>query len=249
MAPLSPPLGLSFLRLFAVQGSWNYERMLGLGVGVAQEPLLRDLRNRDGDEAYRAAVARAARFFNAHPYLAGLAVGAAARAEHDGTPPAQIERLRAALVSPLGSIGDQLVWAGWLPLLSSAAIAAIALGGNWMAVLAFALVYNTGHVALRWWALVTGWNHGARVAAAVQATGLHHIVTWVVPVMGFAAGFALPLVAQRLAEPFTGWERVALAAAAAGGFLILRWARSAVDGLRLGLAFVALALVLGLIWP
>jgi PTS system mannose-specific IID component len=246
---MNAPLARSFLRLFAVQGSWNYERMLGVGMGVAQEPLLRDLRNQNGDAAYRAAVARAARFFNAHPYLAGLAVGAAARAEHDGTPPAQIERLRTALVSPLGSLGDQLVWAGWLPLLSSAALAALALGISWVAVLAFVVVYNTGHLALRWWALVTGWSHGARVAAAVQATGLQHAIGWVVPAMGFMAGAALPLVAHRLAEPFTGWERVALAGAAAGGFLVLRWARAWVDGLRLGLVFVALALVLGLLWP
>jgi len=31
-----PPLGISLLRLFTVQGSWNYEYMLGVGVGVAE---------------------------------------------------------------------------------------------------------------------------------------------------------------------------------------------------------------------
>ena len=120
---MNAPLARAFLRLFAVQGSWNYDRMLGIGVGVAAEPLLRNLRVGDNG-AYHAAVARSARFFNAHPYLAGLAVGAAARAERDGAAPAQIERLRSALIGPLGSLGDRLVWAGWLPLVASAALAA-----------------------------------------------------------------------------------------------------------------------------
>ena len=86
---MTPALGQSLLRLFTVQGSWNYERMQGIGVGVAEEPLLRPL-VRNGDQAaYRAALARGARFFNAHPYLCGLVVGAAARAEHEGAAPEQ----------------------------------------------------------------------------------------------------------------------------------------------------------------
>ena len=33
----------ALLRLLAVQGTWNYERMLGVGMGYAAEPLLEDL--------------------------------------------------------------------------------------------------------------------------------------------------------------------------------------------------------------
>src|SRR5207237_198045 len=123
-----PPLGRSLLRLFTVQGSWNYERLQGIGVGVAEEPLLRDLRAAGNGAVYRAAVARGAHFFNAHPYLCGLAVGAAARAEHEGATPDQIERLRSALCGPLGSLGDRLVWAGWLPVTSGLALIGVALG-------------------------------------------------------------------------------------------------------------------------
>ena len=202
---MNAPLARAFLRLFAVQGSWNYDRMLGLGVGVAAEPLLRALHDRD-DGAYRAAVARSARFFNAHPYLAGLAVGAAARAERDGAAPAQIERLRSALIGPLGSLGDRLVWAGWLPLVSSAALAAVALGAGWLAIAAFLVVYNAGHLALRWWALREGWALGARVGTALHATVLQRSVSWALPAMALVAGFAIPLVAHTLAAPFTGWE-------------------------------------------
>src|SRR5258708_3904020 len=124
VAAMKPRFGIALLRLFAVQGSWNYERMIGLGAGVAEEPLLRGLLSEGNGTAYRDAVARGAHFFNAHPYLVGLAVGAAARAEVEHAPPQQIERLRAALTGPLGSLGDRLVWAGWLPLTIGLALSA-----------------------------------------------------------------------------------------------------------------------------
>jgi PTS system mannose-specific IID component len=238
-------LARALLRLFAVQGSYNYERMLGLGVGVAEEPLLRDL----GDTKYRPAVARGAHFFNAHPYLVGLAVGAAARAEHDGAPPEQIERLREALCGPLGSLGDRLVWAGWLPLLSGLTVAAIALGAGWIAVGVFLLLYNIGHVALRWWALKAGWTHGTRVSVALHHPALQRTGSVLGPAMAFAVGAALPLTASYLAAPFDSWARIALAVAAAIAFLALRLRGGRLNGLRLALGVAAVALVVGWIWP
>jgi PTS system mannose-specific IID component len=246
VAALTPGLARAFLRLFAVQGSWNYERMLGVGIGVAAEPLLRATLGRGTDgAAYRAAVARSARFFNAHPYLAGLAVGAAARAEADGVPPDQIERMRAALCGPLGSLGDRLVWAGWLPLTSALAVTAIALGAGWAAVAGFLIAYNAGHVALRWWALRAGWDHGARVAAALHAPALQRASRRVAPAMAFAAGAALPAEVATLAPVVPAWARAVLAGTAVAGFALLLWQRTAWNGLRLGLAAAALALAAG----
>jgi PTS system mannose-specific IID component len=245
MAAMNAALARALLRLFAVQGSYNYERMLGVGVGVAEEPLLRDL----GDAKYRPAVARGAHFFNAHPYLIGLAIGAAARAEHDGAPPDQIERLREALCGPLGSLGDRLVWAGWLPLLSGLTLAAIALGAGWLAVGAFLVVYNIGHVGLRWWALRAGWTHGARVSVALHHPLLQKAGAVLGPAMAFAVGAALPLTAGYLAEPFDARARLTLAIVAALGFLALRVRSDRLNGLRLALGLAAVALVVGWIWP
>ncbi|HEV8380648.1 MAG TPA: PTS system mannose/fructose/sorbose family transporter subunit IID [Gemmatimonadales bacterium] len=244
MAPVKGALARALLRLFAVQGSYNYERMLGVGVGVAEEPLLRDL----ADGKYRPAVARGAHFFNAHPYLSGLAVGAAARAEHDGAPPDQIERLREALCGPLGSLGDRLVWAGWLPLLSGLTIAAIALGGGWIAVAGFLIVYNIGHVALRWWALNAGWTYGARVSVALHSPLLQKALALLGPAMAFAVGFALPLAARFLAVPFPRWGQLAAVVTAGLVFLALRWRSDRLNGLRVALGLSAVALVVGLIW-
>lgn len=245
MATLRSRLARSLLRLFAVQGTYNYERMLGVGVGVAEEPLLRDL----ADGKYRPAVARGAHFFNAHPYLIGLAVGAAARAEHDDVPPDQIERLREALCGPLGSLGDRLVWAGWLPFLSALTICAIALGAGWAAVAVFLIVYNIGHVFLRWWALRAGWQYGTRVSVALHHPFLQKATAVLGTAMAFAVGAALPLSADYLMVPFDSWARIVLAIVAAIGFIVLRWRGDRVNGLRLALGLSALALVVGWIWP
>jgi mannose/fructose/N-acetylgalactosamine-specific phosphotransferase system component IID len=245
MASLRLSLARALLRLFAVQGSYNYERMLGVGVGVAEEPLLRDL----GDGKYGPAVARGAHFFNAHPYMIGLAVGAAARAEHEGASPDQVERLREALCGPLGSVGDRLVWAGWLPFLSALTPTAVAVGGGWIAVAGFLIVYNIGHVALRWWALQAGWTHGTRVSIALHHPVLQRATTVLGSAMALAVGFALPVTAQYLAAAFGSWTRLALAIVAVFAFLVLRLRGDRVNGLRLALAFAAIALIVGWIWP
>jgi mannose PTS system EIID component len=242
-----PPLGRTLLRLFTLQSSWNYDRLQGVGFAVAEEPLLRDLSAR-GDGVYRAALARGAQLFNAHPYLSGLAVGAVARAEHDGTPPAQIERLRQALGGPLGSLGDRLVWAGWLPLNAALTLIGVALGWGWWAVVGFLTLYNVGHVFLRVWALRAGWTRGNNVVEALRAPGL----SWADSLLGvatpLAVGASLPLTAVYLGHPFPGWARVVLASVALGGLGLLQWRPFALTSLRLGLVVLAAALVVGWVW-
>src|SRR6185503_17941024 len=154
-----------FIRMLAIQGAWNYESLLGNGIGFCVEPALQLLPEGIHSARFKSALAREAHYFNAHPYLAAIAVGALARAELDGEPPERIERFRTALCGPLGSVGDRLVWAGWLPFSSLLALAVFGLGaGAGTVVVTFLVVYNVGHFALRVWGLRTGWSHGLRVA-------------------------------------------------------------------------------------
>jgi PTS system mannose-specific IID component len=161
------------LRLFMIQSAWNYELLLGNGVGFCIEPALRLLPGGKGGVAYREALSRESQYFNAHPYLAAVAVGALARAELEGAQPARIERFRTALCGPLGSVGDRLVWAGWLPFCSLLALAAFGLGAGPVTVLLLFLgLYNLGHVALRAWGLSVGWRNGMRVAGSLATPWL-----------------------------------------------------------------------------
>jgi mannose/fructose/N-acetylgalactosamine-specific phosphotransferase system component IID len=87
------------VRLLGVQATWNYERMQGIGMGHAADPLLRGQFGAD-PVRYRAALARAAGFFNANPYLAAAARGAEVRAAVDGVPPPRVGRRGHVLSGP-----------------------------------------------------------------------------------------------------------------------------------------------------
>lgn len=186
------------LRCLAIQGSWNYEILVGNGMGFCVEPALRRLPGGMDGPAYKAALARQSVYFNAHPYLAGLAVGALARAELDQVPPERIERFRTALCGPLGSVGDRLVWAAWLPACSLVAILVFGLGAPPLGVLlTFLILYNIGHLGLRDWALRAGWHHGLRVAQAMGHPVLQHGPRYIGRVSAVLGGLALPLAVHR----------------------------------------------------
>jgi mannose PTS system EIID component len=224
-----------FVRLLAIQGAWNYETFLGNGIAFAMEPALRLLPGGPQGPAYRAAMARQAAYFNAHPYLAAVAVGALARAELDGESPERIERFRTALAGPLGSVGDRLVWAAWLPFCSLLALLAFGLGAGTGAVLLLFLgVYNAGHFALRAWGLRTGWLHGLRVATALGNPLLRHGTPVIGRAAAFTAGAAFPLALMRIIGPGRVMIGGVIIAAVVGTLLIVRL-HGRIDGWRLAL--------------
>ncbi len=236
--PLRTELAI-LLRLFAIQSTWNYETLLGNGVGFCIEPALRLFPEGIRSERFKAALARESKYFNAHPYLASIAVGALARAELDGEAPDRIERFRTALAGPLGSVGDRLIWAGWLPLCSLIALAVFGLGGGPVVVLVtFLGLYNTGHVALRAWGLRVGWNHGLRVAQTLGNPVLRRGPQVIAPAAAFAGGLGVPLAMLRIIGPGRTFLGVVLAGAIAGAFLIVR-VRGRVEGWRLALGVLA----------
>lgn len=189
----------AYFRLFAVQGAWNYERLTGIGMGYAAEPLLEDLKLSDPARHAEAAV-RSAEYFNSHPYLAGAALGALVRAEYDQVPGAQVSRLRTALTSPLGALGDQLFWAGLVPATMAAASVVVIMDlGIWTAVGIIA-VYGLGRAATAWWALRTGLRSGVRVGAALAESWLPTAAARAGLLAGGLVGALLPLAAGWLLD-------------------------------------------------
>jgi PTS system mannose-specific IID component len=229
-----------YFRLFAVQGSWNYETLMGTGVGFVMEPALRYLPGgRDGPE-YHAALARESRYFNAHPYLAGIAVGALTRAELDAVDPARIERFRIALAGPLGSVGDRLVWASWLPFCSLVALGVFGLGGSPLGVVGtFLLIYNAGHILLRAWGLHVGLSRGLNVAAALGNPVLRQGPQYIGSAAALVAGMALPMSLGRVVGP----GRAMVGGIVVGsliGILLLARMRERAEGWRIALGVFAI---------
>lgn len=236
-----------FLRLLAIQGAWNYESLLGNGVGFCVEPALRLLPGGVHGPAFKSALARESHYFNAHPYLAAIAVGALARAELDGEPPERIDRFRTALCAPLGSVGDRLVWAGWLPFCSLASLAIFGLGASTATVVVFFLAaYNTGHFALRIWGLETGWRHGLRVAAALGNPVLRRGPQEIGRLAALATGIAIPLAIGRVIGPGRSLMGIVLVGVALGSLAIVRLQRR-IEGWRLSLVVLALFVLISVI--
>lgn len=230
----------TFLRSFTIQGSWNYRTLQGAGFAYALLPVLRWLYRND-PERLQEAVRRHTGLFNAHPYLAGVALGAVARMELDGEDPALIERFKNALRGSLGTLGDRIVWAGWRP-------ACVLLGMSVLltttsataAVLVFLVVYNLGHIALRWWGLQIGVEYGLQVGERLRRAPL---ANWHDGIVGGAAvllGLVLPLVmaggltASRLS---IGWMLLA----ATGGVVGWRLGAAVRPPVLLAMAVVAVA--------
>jgi len=222
--PLPPRVRLLMLaRLLTLQGSYNYETMIGNGLAFAMEPALRLLPGGRSGAAYRDAIARQNRYFNAHPYLAAVAVGALARAELSLEDPARIERFRTASCGPLGSVGDRLVWAAWLPACSVTALTAFGLGLSWTAVaLLFLLVYNAGHIGLRIWGLNAGWTHGLGVASALGAPLFRDGPSVLTRAFACIAGAAIPLMVARAAGARPLGVAIIVAVGAAGGLALVQ---------------------------
>lgn len=235
------------IRMLAIQGVWNYETMLGNGIAFALEPALRRLPGGKGGEPFRKAMARHSGYFNAHPYLAAVAVGALARAELDGVPEAQIERFRVAAPGPLGSVGDRLVWAGWVPFCSALGLLAFGLGASpVVVVLIFLGTYNLLHLGLRIWGLHAGWTLGLRVAQALGNPVLRQGPPHVARATALLAGIALPVAAQGIIGPGRAVLGGVLAAVTAGAVLVTML-HGRIEGWRLATltlaAFVLYAMV------
>lgn len=230
-------------RLGAVQGAWNYERMTGVGMGHAAEPLLDDLKSVDPGRHAEASV-RAAEYFNSHPYLAGLALGALVRAEYDLVPGAQISRLRAALTSPLGALGDQLFWAGLVPAAMGIAILGVIGGVGLGAIITVLVLYNLLRIFTGVWALKIGLANGMKVGAAMGESWLPRATTPSGLLAGLVVGLAVPLAADWLLDP-EGLQAVGVTVLTLLVGLGASWKLGPrITAVKFGLVAIGLALIL-----
>jgi PTS system mannose-specific IID component len=251
MAALGRLIGLRLLlRSLLVQASWNYRTMQGAGLGFALIPALAKLYRGDGVGLARA-IRTHSGFFNAHPYLSTVAIAALARMESESAGPDQLERFKKAIVSPLGSLGDRLVWARWRPLCSLLAFLIFLLGAPWwVAVAVFLASYNAVHLWLRIWGLRLGWREGREVGRALIGSPLRRLPDRLTIPLAVVSGAVLPPMALALGS-FAGIGPlftigIALALAIAGYGRPGLAGRLAVLGLLVGsLVFVILG---GSVW-
>jgi PTS system mannose-specific IID component len=196
MKRIEPLAHLSvFLRSFLIQGSWNNRTMIGGGFAFAILPVLRRLTRATG-ERLGPGLQRHSEHFNAHPYLADLALGAACKMEEEGADPEEIRRFKIAVRGPLGSLGDALIWVGWRPatVLAALSLALVGVPPLWVATF-FLVLYNLGHISLRIWGFRAGLARGSQVGDSLRFLALprqaDRITSIGVFLLGVVAGLVL----------------------------------------------------------
>ena len=194
-----------FARSFTIQGSWNYRYMIGSGFAFALRPLLRRS-GQTGDDV-NAATHRHLERFNAHPYLAGVALGAVARMESENVDLQTIHRFKEAIQGSLGGLGDTLVWGAWRPATLLFALMVAAAGvPPWVPVVLFLGLYNAGHIALRWWGFKIGLDEGRDVATRLGKAEIPRLAERVLAAATLLLGVLVGvLLVSRLPNTGTQW--------------------------------------------
>ncbi len=199
------------LRSFALQGSWNFPQMQGLGFLFALSPWLRQVHDpkngmdndtdndtdsdtdSDGGNDARRSLRRHLGYFNTNPYMATYVLGVVARLEEEGQGEESV-RMRTNLMGPLGAIGDGLYWASFRPLCLLLALLVATVRVE-VAGLLFLVVYNAVHISDRWAYLNMGYEkaHVAiEGALSLKDRSVSRISRKLIaPVVGFLLGFTV----------------------------------------------------------
>lgn len=190
-----------WFRLLLLQGSWNFERLQGLGFFYALLPALKKLYPRD---QLGQVVKDYTGYFNTHPYLAPLVAGAVLKLEEQRAAKQQqqvaIDEFKEMVAAPYAAIGDALFWGGLRPLSAGIALFLAAKGILW-APLVFLLLYNIVPFTFRVSGFVRGYQQGIHSVEFFQRRRLPdwaiHTKEAAVVVLG---GFSAFLVFQHLQQ-------------------------------------------------
>lgn len=147
-----------WLRQFLLQGCWNYEGMQNVGFAYCMLPALREC-HADSPEDLLRSLKRHLEFFNTHPAMAGVILGASVRLEGRvaarEADPRAIGTFKVGLMGSLGAIGDSFFWGALKPMASVAGVI-LSLVHPLLGIGALLLLYNLSHLGLRYRGFAAG---------------------------------------------------------------------------------------------
>lgn len=220
-----------------IQGSWSFKGMQTVGFVHALEPGVTGTRE---ERLKRFAVHL--NFFNAHPFLSPMAVGAVVKAEREGDPEAG--GIAPVMMGPLGGLGDTLFWGGFKPLAAVLGIFLVA-EGFWWAPLAMVAFFAAVGLLTRVYALNLGLSHGKMALLEFQKLKPFFWADRVKLLLSLMLGWVVWRLAEGHAINF-GVEPFWAAGAAIGAALVVAWGtRRGADPLVIIYAAAAAALIIG----
>ncbi len=179
-----------FWRSFTLLGSFNYERMEGLGFLYALMPSLKRI-YKDDEQGYKEALHRHMEAFNMtvapSPFVMGLSVAmeesAAADPNFDKT---SINAIKVSLMGPLSGIGDTFFW-GIFRILACSIGVSFALQGNVIAPFVLLILFNIPNFLTRYYGLKLGYGQGASLLESMEKSGKMELFTFCAGIVGMAA--------------------------------------------------------------
>ena len=138
-------------RHFLIQGCWNYEGMQNVGFAYAILPALREIWAGQPEEAQKS-VKRHLEFFNTHPIMGAVVLGAGVRLEEKTAAgegdQADVGAFKMGWMGSLGAIGDAFFWGALRPMASVAGVI-LALFHPLVGIAAMLILYNVTQLAVR----------------------------------------------------------------------------------------------------
>lgn len=175
MSERAVPKQRILLRSLAMQLFLNYKTMQGSGYLLSLRP---DLRNAEQLDAKAHA---AGSFINGHPVFSSAALGALAARLREPVAENDVQEIadwKRSVSTPLGAIGDSLIWERFKPAMLALVVAIMLIASNrveqWWAwsVVAALVIYNTTLWLFREWAFAQGFRLRERLTELAMHPGL-----------------------------------------------------------------------------
>nr|WP_314739443.1 PTS mannose transporter subunit IID [uncultured Haemophilus sp.] len=149
------------------QGSWNFERMQGLGFAYAMVPVIKRLYPDPSSPERKAAIKRHLEFFNTQPFVGAPILGVTIAMEEERAngkeiDDAAINGIKVGLMGPLAGVGDPIFWGTVRPVFAALG-AGIALTGSLLGPILFFLLFNLVRLAARYYGVTYGYKKGLDV--------------------------------------------------------------------------------------
>ena len=175
-----------FYRSFALECSFNFEKMQALGFAWAMFPAIHEFCGTQEEQVE--ALKRHTAFFNVTPHISTFLLGMAASmekeaAEKKAMDPAAINAIKVSLMGPLSGIGDSFFW-GTFRVIAAGVGISLAQQGNVLGPILFLILFNVPHLVLRYYCTVWGYVLGSKFIQTSYENGLIHHMTKLATVIG-----------------------------------------------------------------
>ncbi|SDN46117.1 PTS system IID component, Man family (TC 4.A.6) [Fictibacillus solisalsi] len=192
-----------FWRSLRLLGSFNFERMQGLGYAFTMIPIIRKLYKTKEERSL--ALKRHLEFFNTAPWLSTFIFGITVAMEEENSKNKDfdvksITAVKVGLMGPVAAIGDSLFW-GTIRLIAAGIGASMTIKGNPLGIFLYAFLFNIPHYFCRYFGLFQGYKLGTKLLNKAMESGIMQKVTHGASIIGLMSIGAMTASMVKFSTP------------------------------------------------